>query len=198
MRGPQLHSPSFSPQVRGHPKLAELSVQIDERWPSLPNPLLLEWTETPLVSLDRSGIPWIIGPAERDPLRGSRGRTIVPRKQRAELKRIAELGVPFQRLAIAHELAQEGPVHNLLPALQEGPLTCTDHVARRLVGELPTHPGVARAIQALDSPVRAATSAAPIKVLSTVLDPIIFGIIAPTAPRDGEPCLWYPLVAWRW
>ena len=50
----------------------------------------------------------------------------------------------------------------------------------------------------LDAAVRGATSAVPINPLITVLDPIIFGVIAPTAPRHGEPCLWYPLVAWRW
>jgi len=32
----------------------------------------------------------------------------------------------------------------------------------------------------------------------TILDPIIFGIIATTPPRQGQPCLWYPLAAWSW
>jgi hypothetical protein len=178
--------------------LTELSVQIEERWPSLPNPLWLEWTETPLVSVDRSGVPWIIGPIERDPMRGSRGRTVLPRKQRTRLKQIAELGVPFQRLAIAHELDSEGPVKQLLPELKEGPQSYSDEVTRQLVGEVPPHPTISRAIQTLESPISAATSTAPLRALSTILDPIIFGIIAPTAPQHGEPCLWYPLVAWRW
>jgi hypothetical protein len=198
MRGLELLSEPRRSQVRRHSELAELSAHIEERWPSLPPPLLLEWTETPLVAVDRSGAPWVIGPAERDPLQGARGGTVLPRAQRARLKRVAELGVPFQRLAIAHELDPAGPVKDLLPALREGPRTCTDDLARALVGDVPAHPGVARGVRTLDSAVRGATSTAPIKVLSAVLDPIIFGIIAPTAPQHGEPCLWYPLVAWWW
>jgi hypothetical protein len=198
MRGLELLSQSHPPEVPTRSELTELSVQIKDKWPSLPDPLLLEWTETPLVSLDRSGVPWVISPAERDPLRSSRGRTVVPRRQRVRLKRFAELGVPFQRLAIAHELDREGPVQQLLPALHAGPTTCTDEIAHGLVGDVPTHPGVGRAVRVLDAAVRGATSAVPINPLITVLDPIIFGVIAPTAPRHGEPCLWYPLVAWRW
>jgi hypothetical protein len=198
MRGLELLSQSQSPEVGTPPELAGLSGQVEMRWPDLAPPLVLEWTETPLIAVDHSGVPWVIAPAERDPVRDSRGHTVVPRRQRVKLKRIAELGVPFQRLAIAHELHPDGPVKPFLPALREGPRPCTDEVARVLVGDIPTHPGTSRAIRALESPIRAATSTAPIRVLTTVLDPIIFGIIAPTAPLHGEPCLWYPLVAWRW
>ena len=87
MRGLELLSPSHPPEVRDHPELAELSVQINQKWPSLPPPLPLEWTETPLVSIDSSGVPWVIAPTERDPLRTTRGGTVIPRKQRASLKR---------------------------------------------------------------------------------------------------------------
>jgi hypothetical protein len=184
--------------MRAHRELAELSVQISEKWPSLLPPLQLEWTETPLVSRDRSGVPWVISPVERDPLRGPHGRTVLPRQQRARLKQIAELDIPFQRLAIAHELNPEGPVRQLLPALRDRPKTCTDEVARALVGEVPEHPGVVRAVQALDVLVCGVTSAVPDRVWNALLDPIIFGIIAPTPPRHGQLCLWYPLVAWRW
>jgi hypothetical protein len=175
-----------------------LSVQINQRWPSLPAPLLLPWTETPLVSIDRSDVPWIIGPAERDPLQSTRGRTVIPYKQRAQLKRIAKLGIPFQRLAIAHELDPEGPVRQLLPALRTQPQPCTDEVARALVGEVPAHPGVTRAVIVLDAAVSGTSSALGINAVVSVLDPIIFGVIAPTPPRHGQLCLWYPLVAWRW
>jgi hypothetical protein len=198
MRGLELLSQSQSPDAGSQPELAGLSRQVEARWPDLPPPHVLEWTEVPLLAVDRSGAPWVIGPTERDPVRDSRGHAVVPRRQRARLKRIAELGIPFQRLAIAHELDPAGPVKHLLPELREGPRPCTDEVARKLVGGVPAHPATSRAIRALESPIRAATSTAPIRVLSTVLDPIIFGIIAPTAPQQGEPCLWYPLVAWRW
>jgi hypothetical protein len=175
-----------------------LSVQINQRWPSLPEPLRLAWTETPLVSIDRSGVPWVIGPAEHDPLPSARGRTVIPHKQRAQLKRIANLGVPFQRLAIAHELDPQGPVRQLLPALRTQSQPCTNELAHVLVGEVPAHPGVTRAVMVLDAAVSGATSAVGINAIVSVLDPIIFGVIAPTPPRHGQLCLWYPLVAWRW
>jgi hypothetical protein len=198
MRGLDLLSPSHSPKLLADPELAELSVQINQRWPSHPEPLPLAWTETPLVSIDRSGVPWVIGPAEHDPLRSSRGRTVIPHKQRAQLKRIAKVGVPFQRLAIAHELDPEGPVRQLLPALRSQPQPCTHELARVLVGEVPAHPGVTRAVMVLDAAVSGVTSAVGINAIVSVLDPIIFGVIAPTPPRHGQLCLWYPLVAWRW
>ena len=198
MRGLDLLIPSPSPKSLADPELAELSVQINQMWPSLPEPLPLAWTETPLVSIDRSGVPWVIGPAEHDPLQSARGRTVVPHKQRAQLKRIAKLGVPFQRLAIAHELDPQGPVRQLLPALRTQPQLCTQEVARALVGDVPAHPGVTREVTVLDAAVSGATSAVGINAMVSVLDPIIFGVIAPTPPRHGSLCLWYPLVAWRW
>jgi hypothetical protein len=198
MSGVELHSPSHSSKLLADPELAELSVQINQMWPSLPEPLPLAWTETPLVSIDRSGVPWVIGPEEHDPLRSTRGRTVIPRKQRAKLKRIAKLGVPFQRLAIAHELDPEGPVRQLLAVLRTQPQPCTDELARVLVGEVPAHPGVTRAVMVLDAAVNGATSAVGINAIVSVLDPIIFGVMAPTPPLHGQLCLWYPLVAWRW
>jgi hypothetical protein len=198
MRGLDLLSPSHSPKLLADPELAELSVQINQMWPSHPEPLPLAWTETPLVSIDRTGVPWVIGPAAHDPLQGARGRTVIPHKQRAQLKRIAKLGVPFQRLAIAHELDPEGPVRQLLPVLRTRPQPCTNELARVLVGEVPAHPGVTRAMMVLDAAVSGATSAIGINAVVSVLDPIIFGIIARTPPRHGQLCLWYPLVAWRW
>jgi hypothetical protein len=114
------------------------------------------------------------------------------------LKQIAALDVPFQRLAIAHELNPEGPVRHLLPELKTRPLIVTDELARALVGGIPEHPGVIRAVQALDVLVCGATSVVPDRVWSALLDPIIFGITAPTPPRQGQLCLWYPLAAWRW
>jgi hypothetical protein len=198
MRGQQLLSPSPSSTSLADPGLAELSVQINQRWPSLPEPLLLPWTESPLASIDSSGVPWIIGPAEHDPLQSMRGRAVIPHQQRAKLKRVAKLGVPFQRLAIAHELDPDGPVRQLLPALRTQPQPCSTEVARALVGEVPAHPGVTRAVTVLDAAVNGATSAVGINAIVSILDPIIFGVIAPTPPRHGQQCLWYPLAAWRW
>jgi hypothetical protein len=198
MRGLELLTPSRSSEVRAHRELAELGVQTSKKWPSLPPPHQLEWTETPVVALDRMDVPWLISSRERDPLQDAQGRTVLPRRQRARLRQIAKLDIPFQRLAIAHELNPEGPVRELLPALRDGPRGCTDEVARTLVGGVPEHPGVLRVVQALDVLVCGVTSAVPDRVWNALLDPIIFGIIAPTPPLHGQLCLWYPLAAWRW
>ena len=115
MRGLELLHPPDA-----HPELGELCVQIEKEWPELMPPIVLEWTESPVVAIDDSGVPWIYGPVERDPLKGSAGRTVIPRRQLARLKRIAKLGIPFQQLAIAHELDPDGPVQQLLPQLQAG------------------------------------------------------------------------------
>jgi hypothetical protein len=199
MRGLELLSPSHPPKVHAHPELAELSIQINEKWPRLRPPLPLEWTETPLVSLDSNGVPWVIAPTDRDPLRTTRGGTVIPRKQRRSLKRIDKLGAPFQRLAIAHELDPDGPVRHLLPELKQRPPTCTDTDARTPAGDVPARRGVVRAVQALDVMVCGTTTVMPARVWERLLDPIIFGIIAPTPPPlHGQLCLWYPLAAWRW
>ena len=184
--------------VSAHPELATLRHHIQRRWPDLPDPVMLEWSDTPVAAIDRSGVPWVFGPVDRDPLPSSRGGTVVPRKQLAQLKKIAKLDVPFERLAIAHELDLNGPVQSLLPALEKGPQTCTDEVARALVGPIPEHPGVARAVRALDAALGSATSGVATHLWVALRDPIIFGIVSPTPLRHGQFCLWYPLVAWKW
>ena len=105
MRGPDLLSRSHSPKLLADPELAELSVQINQMWPSLPEPL--PWRDrgppwSPLIAVASPGSLDRSGPS----IQSVHGRTVIPHKQRAKLKRIAKLGVPFQRLAIAHELIQ--------------------------------------------------------------------------------------------
>jgi hypothetical protein len=186
------------PDVPTDVVLAELAVHLRRTWPALPAPLMLEWSDSPVVALDHE-VPWIYGPVERDPLRGSNGGTVIPRRVRARLNEFAALGVPFQRLAIAHELDRDGPVRHILPALDTGAQNCTDEVARALVGVVPTHQGTARAVRALDAAVGAMSGARTrSQLLNFLRDPIIFGIIARTPPRHGELCLWYVLAAWRW
>jgi hypothetical protein len=199
MYGLEVRSRPNAPERRARAELANLGTYLQWVWPVLPAPMTLEWSDSLVVALDQ-GRPWIYGPVERDPLRGSRGGSVLPQRKRRRLKKIARLGVPFQRLAIAHELDREGPVGDLLPALEEGPRTCTDELARVLVGDIPAHPGVSRAVRVLDGAVAGATFAAslPASLVSSVLDPIVFGVVAPQPPRHGELFLWYPLAAWRW
>jgi hypothetical protein len=177
-------------------ELARLHRRLRQSWPGLPQPLVIPWSESPVLTLDR-GTPWLYGPVERIPLHGRTGHTVVPRRQRAKLKAIASRGRLFQRVAVADELDPRGPVHNLLPALRRGPITCTDDLTCRLVRPVPAHPGTSRAVRALGRLVGSATSTAG-RGVERLLDPIVFGVAATPALREGEPSLWFPLVAWRW
>lgn len=179
-------------------RLTDLAAGLRHHWPDLRPPLTIEWSEDLRLVLDGE-VPWVVGPAERDPQRGRSG-SILPRRARAELNKIARSGVPFQRVAIAHELDPEGPVQRLLPTLTRGPRHVGDQEARLLVGPPPPHPGVATAVDLLDRAVHGATAAgrATAQLADLVLDPIVFGVIAPAPPLDGDLCLWYPLAAWRW
>src|SRR5215207_2286983 len=100
MNGFDVRLPPQRADRPSHGELATLQIDIHQNWPSLQAPIVLSWSDSPAVALDSSGTAWIYGPVERDPLRGSHGRSVVPRKQLTELKHIAELGVPFKRLAI--------------------------------------------------------------------------------------------------
>jgi hypothetical protein len=176
--------------------LAPLEASPAHRRQGLPPPLRLVWSATAVLALDR-GTPWVYGPIESAAFTGPDGRTVVPRRQIRQLRRLAARQEPFAALAIAHELDPAGPVADLLPALRHGPRTCTDDLARALTGFPPAHPGVVRAAQLLDVVVGGAHPAVA-RLVDIVLDPIIFGVCGTPALRVGRPALWYPLVAWRW
>jgi hypothetical protein len=177
-------------------ELAQLEAHVTDSWPDLPRPFVVPWTEVTVLTLDRD-TPWVYGPAEKVPIRGHRGHTVIPRRQRAQLQAIATRGAPFQRVAIADELDPQGPVRELLPALRHGPLPCHDDLARQLIRPVPAHPAVSRAARALDALV-GGTSRATGRALDALLDPIVFGVIAPTTPQHGDLSLWFPLVGWKW
>jgi hypothetical protein len=176
--------------------LAGLERDLRRGWPDLPEPLVLPWTEEPLLLLDQR-VPCLCAPVERDPLATRGGHTVLPRKQLRRLTELAERGLPFQRLAIAHELDATGPVHHLLPQLTTGPRTCTDAVARAVLGPLPAHPGLTRAAGAL-ARLTGGAAAGALAAAEFLLDPILFGVLAPGEPEHGRPSLWTPLLVWRW
>jgi hypothetical protein len=103
---------------------------------------------------------------------------------------LAALDVPFERLAIAHELDPAGPAAEIVPMLGDGPRTCTDAVARALVGPQPVHPWVRRVVQVFDEAAR--------RTAEKVLDPILFGVVGAPDLAHGRPAHFYPLAAWRW
>lgn len=178
-------------------ELAQLASSVRRNWPHLPAPIALEWSDLPVVALDR-GAPWLYGPADRDPLMGVGGPAALPRRQRRQLEDVAASGPRFQAVAIAHELAPDGPARPLLPLLRNGPRTCTDDVARELVGPAPAHPGVVRAAGLLDTLFGGGAPATAARALDALLDPIVFGVLAPAPLVHGTASLWYPIAVWRW
>jgi hypothetical protein len=190
--------PSFANRTT-RAELTSLAAHVEFVCPLLRAPRTIAWSETPALVLDGE-VPWVFGPVERDPLRGGRGTSVLPRSARARLIKIAAYGVPFQRVTIAHELDPDGPVQELLPELSADPRPCTDETARRLVGAVPGHPGVSRAVRLLDQAIYGAASTAigPGQLFRKVLDPIIFGVVAARPLRPDDLALWYPLTAWRW
>src|SRR6476646_1953351 len=150
------------------------------RFPQLQEPRMFTWSEQPVVVLDR-GAPWLYGPVERDPLMTARGHVVLPRREIKRLRALAALDVPFQRLAIAHELDPDGPASDIVPLLDDGPRTCPDAVPRALVGPQPVHPRVRRAVQIFDGAARCG--------VEKVLDPILFGVVGAPELAHGCPAL---------
>lgn len=175
-------------------ELAALGARAARAHPALPPPVVHVWSDENVLMLDRGGDPWVVGPILRDPLaRG--GRTVIPRGSRRRLSTLTD--VPFQHVAIAHQLDPDGPVAGLLPMLSGGPRTCTDEVARAVAGTVPPDPSTTRVLRAVDGLVRGGLRATAAGA-DVLLDPLVFGILGPTTPTHGEPCLWYPLAAWVW
>ena len=199
MQGLQAHTTAQYLDRRSRDALAELAEHIGFLWPALPAPLTIGWSEEIRLVLD-GGVPWIFGPAERDPLRGQRGSSVLPKDARKRLKKIAASGVTFPRVAIAHELDPDGPVKPLLPSLLSRPLLCTDDLAKTLVGPVPMHPRIARILRIVNWAISGAQVAArsSAEMVGKVFDPIVFGVIAPTPLEEGRACLWFPMTAWRW
>jgi hypothetical protein len=175
-----------------------IRAHLSQRRGDLPDPLVLAWSNYPVLVMDRNR-PWLLAPDERDPLRDWKGRMPIPRSARKQLAALLPAALPFTRIAIAHELDPAGPVQPLLPAMRQEPVGCSEELARALTGPPPAHPGVHRAAHALDRLLGGGTARTASRVVDLLFDPIVFGVVAPGGrPRHGEPCLWFPLAAWRW
>ncbi len=178
-------------------EFARVIAALEQQWPQLPSPIVLPCSDYPVVGLD-GGTPWLYAFAQHDPLRGANGVAVLPRRQRHELRRIAAAGSQFDAVAVAHELDVNGPARSLMAELSDGPRTCTDEVARALVGPVPAHPGVSRAAGMLDALFGGDALAWAGAALDRLLDPILFGVVAPFGLVHGLPGVFQPLVAWKW
>lgn len=180
--------------ARTRAALVNARADVAARCPQLAPPATVRWSARPVAGLDRA-TPWLWGPADRDPLLGPGGPAVIPLPQLRELRRIVAAGARFDAVGVAHELDPDGPVRPLLPLLADGPRTCSDEVARELVGPVPARPGATRL---LDGLVGGAAAGRLAGALDQILDPIVFGVVAPWPLTDGVPSLWFPLVVWRW
>jgi hypothetical protein len=178
-------------------ELARVIADLEQQWPQRPPSIVLSCSDRPVVGLD-GGTPWLYAFAQHDPLRGANGVAVLPRRQRRQLRRIAAAGSQFDAVAVAHELDVNGPVRSLMAELTDGPRTCTDEVARALVGPVPAHPGVSRAAGLLDVLFGGDALARAGDALDRLLDPIVFGVVAPYGLAQGLPGVFQPLVAWKW
>ena len=199
MQGLDVRSRPRHQDSRTRARFADFNAYLHWVCPALPDPLTMAWSDDLTLAL-HGGVPRIVGPERLDPLRTTDGATVAPDWALDRLERFAACGVPFQRVAIAHELDPDGPVRDELNGLRWGPRTCSDQEARRLVGQVRAGPGLAGSVRLLDMALSGATSASrtanrpPRKPLIST----VFGVTAPTPPRQGDISLWYPLATWRW
>lgn len=170
--------------------------------PYLQPPIVSGWTERPRLYLHRDE-PWLLVPAESDPLRTTSGGAVIPTHALADLQRVVEAKVEFDRIAIAHEIEPGRVPVDLRSALGPQGLPCSHDVAKKLVGVSP--PPTARNLRlaaGLDKCVAALTGAASTlagAAMNLSLDPIVFGVISCSDElRESEPALYFPLTAWRW
>jgi hypothetical protein len=134
-----------------------MDVEMRLRWPQLPAPVRRAWSDRPVLVQDR-GVPWVFGPVDRP--------VVMPGRVIRRLKEIAAFGLPFQRLAIAHELDPDGPAAGLLAS---GSRLLTAQEARALVGPPRAHPALRWAARLLDRVVGATVTGPAEKIL----DPIV-------------------------
>ena len=145
---------------------------------------------------------------------------IVPRTERTALLRLADAGIEFPMIYIAHEIAKgrlELPANGGKPTTQA--VSIAHDAAKAAVGPVPP-PATAstladrlghssqRLLQmlAMALPVAGAIVAAPFVLagaaVATVgaltLDPIVFGVIPAGPPIPGQPAAWYILARWEW
>lgn len=166
-----------------------------ERHPWLPPAHRRLWSDEPVIAPDGER-RWLVSPLERDPTLGRGGPKVLPAEQRRTLRRWMLDGPHLDAVAVAHELDPDEPLCSALLAESDGRARPVDDAtARALVGPAPAHPAVSRIIGLLD---RLGSRRGSGWVADALLDPLLFGIVAPPRPEHGAPALWYVVDAWRW
>lgn len=195
-------TPSQQPSQRDRSALDAKIAKARSTASTLRAPVLASWDERPVLYLQK-GEPWLLVPAERDPLRTLKGGVFIPDRALADLQRIVAAGLDFERIAIAHEVTPAHVPADLRGAIPNQGRPCTDEVAARLVGDLPAPTKTLKSAARLDSLVSKivnATAATTAGLLAAGLsDPIVFGVLGPEGgPRPGRLAAYFPLAAWHW
>ena len=126
-------------------------------------------------------MPWWFGPAECDPFATAGAACRCRKPYGPGCRSWPNSGLPFQRVALAHELDPAGPVQELLPSLRRGAVECS--AGRAVAGRAAARriPGCVAAARVLDALVGGLGSGA-FRVVDAVLDPIVFGVVGRRSP----------------
>lgn len=149
------------------------------RAPGLPAYQVAPWNPEPLLVMGK-GLPWIVMPYDKDPLRTRDGGYPFPGHVKHDLQALAARGVDFDTLAIAHEIDPHGPVKPLLQKIPPEGLICDEATTKTLVGETPATEASKRMAGALNRAGDAVADSAPKVLLGLVLAPVAV-VMAPFA-----------------
>lgn len=174
-----LPTPSTTPDKRWTDLAASRDATLRARAPWLREFHVAPWNTEPLLVMDK-GVPWIVMPYEKDPLRTSEGGYPFPTQVKSELQALARTGVDFDSLAVAHELDPTGPVAPLLPKIPPAGLVCDETAAKTLVGAVPGTEVSKRLASTLNRAGDAVAESAPKLLLGLALAPVAI-VAAPLA-----------------
>jgi hypothetical protein len=150
-----------------------------KRAPELPEYKVAPWNPEPLLVMDK-GLPWIVMPFDKDPLRTRDGGYPFPRDVKRRLQNLTSKGADFDTLAIAHELDPKGPVATLLGKIPPTGVRCDASITKALVGQTPATEASKRMASTLNRAGNAVAESAPKVLLGLALAPVAI-VAAPFA-----------------
>lgn len=196
--------PTTTPDKLWFEAAAAREAALRKRAPDLPDYRVAPWNPEPLLVLDK-GLPWILMPYDKDPLRTRNGGYPFPHRIKSDLQALVARGVDFDALAIAHELDPKGPAARLIPKIPPAGLLCDAETTKTLVGDTPATEASKRMAATLNRAGDAVAESAPKVLLGLALapiavvaaplallaaaasgvDPIVFGVLH-VDPPDGR------------
>jgi hypothetical protein len=158
---------------------ASRDAALRKRVPGLPAYEVAPWNPEPLLVMDK-GLPWIVMPYDKDPLRNRDGGYPFPRQVKCSLQNLVTEGIDFDTLAIAHELDPKGPVAPLIGKIPPTGLLCDAATTNTLVSETPATEVSKRMANTLNRAGDAVAESASKVLLGLALAPVAV-VVAPFA-----------------